>query len=338
MTIHRTRSATRRGHPHALPIALGALLALPGCVRGYQEWVLSRGDTGPSDGRIDFSAGDGASEATVGEASVDAVSLDARGSPSPPLAVVPAGTFVMGSPVGEPCREPWSSTEPEHAVELSRDLLMHATEVTQTQFAARMSYTPQRSHECPNCPVTSVSWHEAAAYCNAESTIGGLDPCYVCSSDGPDVRCAPAGSPYECAGYRLPTEAEWERAYRAGTTTSLYIGDIEACDRDLLVGDIGWYRSNSGDRLHPVGQKIPNAWGLFDLAGNTWEWCHDWHQSGLPTSSATDPAGPETGTHRVTRGGGYSDDAGMLRAAMRDSERPDDRLPYVGFRCVRSVP
>jgi len=128
-------------------------------------------------------------------------------------------------------------------------------------------------------------------------------------------------------GYRLPTEAEWEYACRAGTTTAYNTGDT-------ISADDAWYSANSGSKTHEVGLKPANAWGLYDMHGNVWEWCWDWYGSSL--SDGTDPVGPGLGSSRVKRGGGWCDVAQNLRSACRSRTYPWDRDDYLGFRLVRN--
>ena len=189
----------------------------------------------------------------------------------------------------------------------------------------------------------------AAAYCNALSVAGDHPPCFECSGEGAEVRChekAPrAGSGIlDCTGYRIPTEAEWERAYRAGGVTAYHNGTntataCQSCsEADESAAKIAWHRCNAGDEPHPVAHKDANAWGLFDMAGNVNEWCHDWYQERLGAAEAVDPIGAEKGTGRVLRGGSWGDGPAILRAASRIGVSPTWRAPSIGFRCVRTLP
>jgi formylglycine-generating enzyme required for sulfatase activity len=223
------------------------------------------------------------------------------------------GSFTMGSPDNEEGR---SSDEPQHLVTLTQGLWLQATEVTQAQYQTVTGRNPSYFGGCAECPVEMVSWHDAVAYVNALSAREGLTRCY----DGDRL----VG--LDCPGYRLPTEAEWECAARAGTTGARY-GDLDA---------IAWHFGNAGGETHPVGQKQANAWGLHDMLGNVWEWVHDWY--GPYPGDATDPTGPNSGENRVGRGGGWFNDAWGLRAAARLWDAPRDRDVYLGFRAARSIP
>jgi formylglycine-generating enzyme required for sulfatase activity len=255
---------------------------------------------------------------------------------------IPAGCFVMGSPAGELCR---SEDEELHQVTLTRSFKISTFEVTQDQFKALLGYNPSFFTACgAGCPVENVSWHEAAAYCNALSAKEGRPACYACTGSKAMVSCdvAPAysgaKSVYSCKGYRLPTEAEREYAYRAGATTAFYNGTISSCHiNDPVLDKIGWYDMNAGATTHPVGQKQPNAWGLYDMAGNVREWVNDHYFHDLGTVAVTDPVGPKAGKYRVLRGGGWWDHAWFHRAASRRLDKPDFKSKYIGLRCARSL-
>ena len=213
---------------------------------------------------------------------------------------VPAGRFSMGSPSSEPDRD---SDEVQNEVVLTRGLFLAETECTQGQWESVMGGNP--SHfKGSDRPVEQVSWGEAVEYCRkltAKQRAEGVLP------DGWE--------------WRLPTEAEWEYAVRAGTTGLRY-GELDA---------IAWYDGNSGSQTHPVSQKTANAWGLYDMMGNVWEWCADW-SGGYPTGSVTDPTGPSSSPDRVGRGGSWHDDARFARSANRSRNDPGGRISNLGFR------
>ena len=260
---------------------------------------------------------------------------------------IKAGTFQMGSPDGtgtqpkESCRY---SDETQHQVTLTHKFEIMTTEVTQGQFQQVMGYSPSYFSSCGStCPVEGVSWNEAAAYANAMSAKAGKAKCYACTGSGKSVTCAEATAYagkgiYACKGYRLPTEAEWEYAYRAGTSTAFYNGGITSCSggADPNLAKIGWYFYNSSNRTHPVGQKTANAWGLSDMAGNVWEWCHDRAPSSYGSSAVTDPWGSSSGSDRVLRGGSWNDFPSYMRAANRFNYAPAYRGYGFGFRCART--
>ena len=261
------------------------------------------------------------------------------------------GTFLMGSPDSEPGRYDYAET-PVHQVTLTHAFQMLSTEVTQAQFQSRMGYNPSSHASCgPNCPEDRVNWYEAAAYTNALSLEAGLRSCYDCVGEGPWLRCGLEWDfriPYECPGYRLPTEAEWEYAARAGTTGATYNGTWSndgTCDAaclgedeaDSVLDPIAWYRGNSGGVPHPVGLKMPNAWGLFDILGNVNEWCADsFHTySDYPSGALTDPWSLEETGYRVVRGGCANCSASVVRSAFRIQGAPE--YGRQGLRPVRTL-
>jgi formylglycine-generating enzyme required for sulfatase activity len=267
------------------------------------------------------------------------------------MVLIPAGTFTMGSPNDELGR--LDREGPQHQVTLTRSFYLQTTEVTQAQWESVMGNNPSYFSGCGgDCPVETVNWWEAIAYVNQLSVAEGLPTCYTLSGcgatlPGQGMTCtgvtvnATGGNPYLCQGYRLPTEAEWEYAYRAGTTTAFYNGGISVpdCSYDANLDAIGWYCGNSGSTMHPAAQKVPNAWGLYDMSGNVLEWVWDWYSSTYYSSSpAEDPLGPESGSSRVLRGGSWSDYAQGCRAAYRSSAAPGSRVHYLGFRPARSGP
>ncbi|MBF0246209.1 MAG: formylglycine-generating enzyme family protein [Planctomycetes bacterium] len=203
------------------------------------------------------------------------------------------GSFQMGS----------------NTVNLTKEFWMGRTEVTQEQWAEVMGSNPA-DFKGANLPVENVSWDDAVAFCKKLTE-----------------RERSAGLLPEGWRYSLPTEAQWEYAYRAGTTGP-YAGDLDA---------MAWYYSNSGNQTHPVGQKKPNAWGLYDMHGNVWEWCLDWYQDDI-TSYTSDPYGPASGSNRVRRGGSWNYIAQYCRSAYRGSSTPSFWDYILGFRLVLAGP
>ncbi len=255
---------------------------------------------------------------------------------------ITAGVFMMGSPEDEVGRGPMETL---HEATLTHDFELQSTEVTQSQFEEVMGYNPSYFEDCPECPVESISWNESAAYCNVLSDRAGLEHCYECSGSERETSCSPSGSyptPYDCPGYRLPTNAEWEYAARSGTTTATYNGGFDAehlaCESPNPVLDpIAWFCGNSDSVTHEVQTKDASPWGLHDMLGNVWEWCHDWY--GVYSGDAeTDPVGPTEGEARVIRGSSWFLDARFTRAAHREGRPPDRLGNYLGLRPSRSLP
>jgi formylglycine-generating enzyme required for sulfatase activity len=192
-------------------------------------------------------------------------------------------------------------------VTISQPFYLGSHPVTQAQWEAVMGSNPSRFGGKPEHPVEGVSWDEVQQFLQRLNA----------RRDG-NI-------------YRLPSEAQWEYACRAGSTGAYCFGDDEE-----QLGAYAWYDDNSGGMTHPVGQKQPNAWGLYDMHGNVWEWVQDWHGP-YTAESVTDPSGPTTGAHRVVRGGGWGRPAQGARSADRLWDRPGNRLVSLGFRCLSSA-
>ena len=213
------------------------------------------------------------------------------------MLLVPRGTFTMGCSPGD--TECLGDESPAHQVTFTNDFYMGRTEVTQDQWTATMGSNPsyfQGQSDSPSRPVEQVSWNTIQNFNSA-------------------------------TGLRLPTEAEWECACRAGTTTARY----------GVMNDIAWYLSNSRGTTHAVATKLPNALGLYDTIGNVWEWCQDWYGP-YSSASVSNPTGPATGSVRLERGGCWRGTLDHIRASRRDYDPPnsDSIGNNVGFRAVRN--
>ena len=233
------------------------------------------------------------------------------------LVPVPAGTFRMGSEDMEDDEKP-ARTIRVNGFEMS------ATEITQRQYESVMGENPSHFAGNDDFPVERVTWYDAVKFCNALSVHKGLDRCY----NETTWKCDFAKN-----GFRLPTEAEWEYACRAGTTTEYYTGDNEKG----LAG-AGWYgydKGNSNKSTHPVARKEPNAWGLYDMHGNVFEWVNDWYGE-YDSDSIENPVGPDSATYKVLRGGSWFSLANYCRSAFRINDRPERTSNFSGFRIVMS--
>jgi formylglycine-generating enzyme required for sulfatase activity len=231
----------------------------------------------------------------------DEIALDLGGGVTIKCALIPAGKFIMGSPADEPNRV--ANEGPQHEVTISRPFCMGVYDVTQEQFQSVMGENP--SHfQGPARPVDGVSWEQATEFCKRLSQKTGQT-------------------------VELPTEAQWEFACRAGSRTRYCFGD----DEKQLPDYANYARTFEAGTL-PVGSKKPNAWGLFDMHGNVWEWCSDWFANSYPAAPQVDPAGPASGERKVLRGGGWECSFRYCRSAIRYWGAPTRESIIVGFRVV----
>ena len=243
---------------------------------------------------------------------------------------LPAGSFLMGSPDHE-----WGSRndEQQHPVTISQRFFLGKYEVTQAQWQAVTDSNPSFLYDCPDCPVENITWYEAVAFCNALSKTLGFQPAYT-------IRDTVVSWDPRADGIRLPTEAEWEYACRAGTGSVFNTGDCLDTGQANYLGydpQKGCQKGLWRGQAVEVGSFAPNAWELHDMHGNVSEWVWDWHA--FPTHHpVVDPRGPATGIERVIRGGNWHDLGRNCRSAVRHKARPDRRFTHVGLRLARSAP
>ncbi|MBI83195.1 MAG: hypothetical protein CMJ81_08370 [Planctomycetaceae bacterium] len=217
------------------------------------------------------------------------------------LIPVPAGEFQMGSPASETGHQ---EDETRHLVQITKPFYLSAHEVTQQQYESVMGHNPTYSKDADK-PVENVIWNDALDFCGKLSEQEGQE-------------------------YRLPTEAEWEYACRAGTITAYSFGDDAS-----RLGQYAWHSGNSDYTTHTGGEKLPNHWGLYDMHGNVWEWCQDRYAPYGSQQESMDPAGPEEGSFRVLRGGSFSYLPRNLRSADRFHDNPVFENTRYGFRLAR---
>jgi len=224
---------------------------------------------------------------------------------------IPSGTFMIGSPPNEPNRD---NDESQHRVTISKPFYIQTTEVSQGQWRRVMGDNPSHFKNCgDDCPVENVTWKDVQEFIRKLNQMEGIDR------------------------YRLPTEAEWEYACRAGTTTPFYTGTCISTEQANYDGNYpmpGCPRGEDRKKTFRVGSFQPNSWGLYDMHGNVWEWCQDWYGD-YPTGQVTDPKGPSSGDSRVIRGGSWGGNAGGCRSTNRDGDDPDFRFSRLGIRVAR---
>jgi formylglycine-generating enzyme required for sulfatase activity len=227
--------------------------------------------------------------------------------------LIPAGTFMMGSPSSESGRD---NSETQHRVTINQPFYMQTTEVTQGQWKRLMGHNPSHFSSCgEDCPVEQVSWSDVQDFIRKLNSMEGTDK------------------------YRLPTEAQWEYAARAGTTTPFNTGDCLGTEQANYDGNnpqTGCPKGEYRRKTMRVGSFSPNAWGLYDMHGNVWEWVQDW-KGDYPSGSVNDPEGPSSGSYRVYRGGSWDNSARVCRSAIRLHSFPGNRYNGLGFRLLRTL-
>ena len=283
--------------------------------------------------------------------------------PTPTVTPVPTdyvyigpGTFTMGSPEEEFCRE---ADETQHTVTLTTGFHLLRTEVTRQMWADLKAVQPtlpddpsfENSSPTMNHPVQYLTWTEALLFANLSSVRDGYTRCYYVDAgfttplDDTNYIDGPWFCNFDADGYRLPTEAEWEYACRAGTTSTFSVEEPAYTDGNCAECIAGThpvlemysvYCANDEDSTGVAGSKLPNPWELYDMHGNVWEWCWDWYGD-YPTGSVTDPTGPETGTDHMRRGGNWRFGAQIMRSASRFIISPDYRFTFQGFRLARTA-
>lgn len=306
---------------HRMPIPAGALsacLLLVMLMGAANEQVTTSSDTAK---RSESKAPPPPAWATVLEQSPDAsvvydaslrAAISATGLPwrvrdngtGIEMVLIPPGTFSMGCSASDSYS--CNPDETVHQVTLTQAFYLGRTEVTQAQWVAKMGSNPSKFTGDTSLPVEQVSWNDIQPFCAKN-------------------------------GLRLPSEAEWEHAYRAGTTTAFHgwAATPSGTKDDKQLGNIAWFAGNSSKKTHPVAGKAANGFGLFDMAGNVWEWVDDRHGD-YPSGAQTNPTGPSSGDERALRGGDWSNRGSGCRASGRGSGTPDSRHNIIGFRVARN--
>jgi len=284
--------------------------------------------TFPAAAFVNFSANAGVYNISAGASVLGSVKVyDYNVSLVPEMVLITAGTFQMGDPNGGVGN---SNERPRHQVTLTRNFYMSKYEIRNKEYICYdPAHTSGGGWSDPNYPVENVSWYNAVTYCNWLSAQQGLPLCYTDSNNDGILDTVDITKD----GYRLPTEAEWEYACRAGETTFYnYYWDNMTPN---TIGNYCWYNSNSVGQPHIVGTKLPNNFGLFDMSGNLWEWVNDWYGS-YSVDDPNNPVGPGSGSCRVVRGACWGSDASDCRSAYRNNFDPSGRGSGAGFRPVRT--
>jgi formylglycine-generating enzyme required for sulfatase activity len=253
------------------------------------------------------------------------------------MVLIPPGTFTMGSPTNEPGH---GDGERAHLVTLSRAFCLAPHEVTQAEWLATMDWE-ETYFDGDDLPVEEVSWFDCLEFCNRRSFAAGLDPAYRITGavhGGVHIIDATVVWTRDAGGYRLPTEAEWEYACRAGSTTAFTNGPIEdfLCGANAYLDASGWSCGTAQGSSHAVGGKTSNALGLYDVHGNVWEWCWD-RLAPYSDGPSTDPSGPTEGESRVFRGGSWHSNATECRSATRAGDIPGYIEFNRGLRLCRNA-
>jgi len=287
-----------RGFRLAVVLAVGVLAGI-GC--GPQSGPQGGGGAGGAPPAKPIDAKGGSLDAAVPGPEKSLVA-DLGNGVTMEFVLVGPGTFMMGTDGG-------GNEVPRHQVNITRPFYLGKYEVTQEQWQAAMGTNPSK-FKGPKNPVEQVRWEDCQGFL---ARLGEKVP-------GP--------------AFRLPTEAEWEYACRAGSEGKYGFGGAE-----VLLPDYAWTSQNSDDKTHPVGQKKSSAWGLYDMHGNVWEWCADWYENGYYAKSPPrDPPGPASGSSRVLRGGSWDDDPDHARAAYRHDVASPLHSSFIGLRCARGLP
>ncbi|MCX7908523.1 MAG: SUMF1/EgtB/PvdO family nonheme iron enzyme [Ignavibacteria bacterium] len=251
---------------------------------------------------------------TIGKDTSNKLTLNYLPYPKIDLVKIPSGVFLMGSKTG------LGYEQPVHEVHLTQSFYISKYEITQKQWLTIMDSNPSQ-FVGEKLPVMNVDWVETLIFCNRLSKLMNLDTCYIFGGEAVYFDT-------NANGFRLPTEAEWEYACRAGS-----VGDFAGTGNPL---EMGWFDVNSGMKPHPVGEKYPNSWGIYDMHGNAWEWCWDWFDPFYyEKSPRVNPRGPYTGKNRVVRGGCWQKGTTFGRSSSR--QFPEDQKTNFGFRVVRNA-